>query len=56
MGEISLTQEMLKTFRTDWARLGNQREKLEKLQRMRQTVERLNFTRKHLSMTACRAD
>lgn len=42
MSDSIVTREMLEAFRSDWGRLRHQRAKLEKIQKMRQTLERLS--------------
>jgi hypothetical protein len=42
-----MDQEMLETFREGLGRLGHQRAKLEKIQRMRQAIEKRNLAWKH---------
>jgi len=55
MSDSIVKREMLEAFRADWGRLRHQRAKLEKLQKMRQTLERLGLAGKHLELEECDA-
>ena len=47
MSDSNAKREMLETLRSDWGRLRHQRAKLEKIQKMRQSLERLGLAGKY---------
>ena len=47
-----MTREMLEAFRADFGRLSGQRAKLEKMQRMRQWLQKRSFAGKRLRAEA----
>jgi hypothetical protein len=55
MSDSIVKREMLEAFRSDWGRLRHQRAKLEKMQKMRQTLERLGLTGKYPELEECDA-
>mgnify|MGYP001814091728 CR=1 FL=1 len=55
MSDNNVKREVLEAFRSDWERLRHQRAKLEKIQKMRQTLERLGLAGKYPELEECDA-
>jgi hypothetical protein len=53
MSDRILTEEMVKAFRAGMGRLDEQRAKLEKIQRMRQALEKLDMAGRQRPAEAC---
>ena len=53
MGEGVLTEEKVKALRAGIGRLDEQRAKLEKIQRMRQSLEKLGMAGRHRPAETC---
>jgi hypothetical protein len=56
MSDRILTQEIVETYRAGLGRMDQQRTKLEKIQRMRQTIEKLSLTERHSQVEAHDSD
>ena len=56
MSDRIVTQEMQETFRADSWQWGHQRAKLEKIQKMRQAIERLCLAERHSTTEAGEPD
>ena len=53
MSDRVLTEEMVKALRAGMGRLDEQRAKLEKIQRLRQALEKLGMAGRHRPVEAC---
>jgi len=56
MDDRMLTEEMVEALRAGLGRMGAQRAKLEKVQRLRQTLERLSLAERWLQADGCDSD
>lgn len=56
MDDKMLTEEMVEAFRAGLGRVDTERAKLEKVQRLRQRLERLGWTERWLPTDGCDTD